>query len=307
MQSTKNRPDTTFDHSLTRRDCLRYLISGSGLLLALPFSLTGAAEVASGPSILEKYLGEELRYQVGYWLIGHVGDAKAGFLRTDVPDIYRLSLAGQGTGFINFILGGITYAYTSFCQYAAGQDRLRPVYFELKKQRGTNISLRSVSYDYKAGEITFLQTNPSGELRTTKAPMRASRIYEDYLTLFYNFRHGFYGPLQKDHQYSLPLYTKDRMHPVKLEIADLEAEKKYRGQEFNKTDKDFFIRFQINPEDVSSGSGEILAWLSSDAVPVKGTIQDVVFFGDLWGELKERKVVDSDRQAKIPAAIRNNF
>ena len=113
--------------------------------------------------------------------------------------------------------------------------------------------------------------------------------------------------LQKAHQYSLPLHTKDRMHPVKLEIADLEAEKKYRGQEFNKTDKDFFIRFQINPEDVSSGSGEILGWLSSDAVPVKGTIQDVVFFGDLWGELQERKVVDSDRQAKIPAAIRNNF
>lgn len=307
MQSCKNRPDTTFDPLLSRRNCLRCLISGSGLLLAFPFSLRGAAEVASGPNILEKYLGEELRFQVGYWLIGHVGDAKTGFLRTDVPDIYRLSLEGRGTGFINFLLGGITYAYTSFCQYVADQDRLRPVYFELKKQRGTYVSLRSVSYDYKAGEITFLQTNPSGELRTIKAPMRADRIYEDYLTLFYNFRHGSYGPLQKAHQYSLPLHTKDRMHPVKLEIADLEAEKKYRGQEFNKTDKDFFIRFQINPEDVSSGSGEILGWLSSDAVPVKGTIQDVVFFGDLWGELQERKVVDSDRQAKIPAAIRNNF
>jgi hypothetical protein len=270
----------------------------------MPLSLTGAAEVASGPSILEKYLGEELRYQVGYWLIGHVGDAKAGFLRTDVSDIYRLSLEGRGTGFINFLMGGIAYAYTSFCQYVSDQNRLRPVYFELKKQRGTNLSFRSVSYNYKAEKIIFLKTNYTGESRTIEAPMRANRIYEDYLTLFYNFRHGSYGSLQKDRQYSLPLYTKNQMNPVKLQIADLEAEKKYRGQEFNKTAKDFFIRFQINPEDVSSGSGEILGWLSSDAVPVKGTIQDVVFFGDLWGELKQRKIVTNSRPVQVPDSFK---
>lgn len=304
MRSLKNRPDTYFGPRLTRRDCLRYLISVTGLLLTLPFSLTGAAEVASGPSILEKFLGEQLRYQVGYWLIGHVGDAKAGFLRTNVSDIYKLSLEGRGTGFINFLLGGITYAYTSFCQYEADQDRLRPVYFELKKQRGTNVSLRSVSYNYKAEKIIFLQTNYTGETRKSEAPMRADRIYEDYLTLFYNFRHGNYGLLKRDHHYSLPLCTKKHMKPVELHIADLDTGKKRRSREFNKINKDFFVRFQINPEDVSSGSGEILGWLSSDAVPVKGTIQDVVFFGDLWGELKQRKIVTNSRPAQVPDSFK---
>jgi hypothetical protein len=305
MRSLKNRPDAYFGHSLTRRECLHFLLSASGLLLTIPFSLPGAAEVASGPSILEKYLGEQLRYQIGYWLIGHVGDAKAGFLDTDAPGIYKISLEGRGTGFINFLMGGITYAYTSFCQYVSDKNRLRPVYFELKKQRGTTVSLLSVSYSYKAGEIIFLQTNPDGETNTIRAPMKADQIYEDYLTLFYNFRHGYYGPLQKGHQYSLPLYTKNQMNPVKLQIADLEAERKYRSREFSKTDKDFFIRFQINPEDVSSGSGEILGWLSSDAVPVKGTIQDVVFFGDLWGELKERQMITNRQPVLVPDGVKN--
>ena len=305
MRSIKNRPDTYFGPGLTRRDCLRHLIYGCGLMLIMPPFLIRAAEVVSGPSLLDKYLGEELRYRIGYWMIGHVGDARTGFSGTDVSGIYKISLEGHGIGFINYLLGGVTYSYTSFCQYVSDQDRLRPVYFELKKQRGTSVSLRSASYNYKAGEIIFLQTNPAGETHTIKAPMRGDRIYEDYLTLFYNFRHGYYGPLQKDHQYSPPLYTKEQMKPVTLRTADLETEKRLRSREFNQADKDFFIRFQINPEDVSSGSGEILGWLSSDAVPVKGTIQDVVFFGDLWGEVKERKMALNSHSARVPDGVKN--
>jgi hypothetical protein len=97
------------------------------------------------------------------------------------------------------------------------------------------------------------------------------------------------------------------MKPVELHIADLATGKKRRSREFNKINKIFFIRFQINPEDVSSGSGEILGWLSSEAVPVKGTIQDVVFFGDLWGELKDRKMVNANRRVRVPEVVKNSL
>ena len=305
MRSFKNRPDIHSGLPVARRDCLRYLMHGWGLLLAMPFSLARAAEVVSGPSLLDKYLGEELRYQIGYWLIGNVGDAKTEFLGTDVSGIYKINLEGHGAGFINYLLGGITYTYTSFCQYVSGQDRLRPVYFELKKQHGAKESLRSVSYNYKTGDIMYLQTNPAGKTLMDKEPMRTDLIYEDYLTLFYNFRHGYYGPLKQDNHYSLPLHTKKQMTPVNLQIVDLEAQNKFRSREFNQTDKDFFVRFQINPEDVSSGSGEILGWLSADAIPVKGTIQDVVFFGDLWGDLIRKQFIKPGQQVKVPAAVKN--
>jgi hypothetical protein len=95
------------------------------------------------------------------------------------------------------------------------------------------------------------------------------------------------------------------MRPVKLQIADFEKEKQFRSQEFNQTDKHFFIQFQINPEDVSSGSGEIEGWLSSDATPVKGTIQDVIFFGDLWGDLIGKQVVKPGQRVKVPTGLQN--
>ena len=307
MRFLKNRPDIYSGPPVTRRDCLRYLIRGWALLLTMPPSLARGAEIASGPSILEKYLGEELRYQIGFWLIGHCADAKTGFLPTDVPDIYRIRLEGHGIGFINSLLGGVHYSYTSFCRYLSDQDRLQSVYFELKKRRGSRVSLRSAGFNHAGNEIVFIRTESSGETVMDKEPMKADRNYEDYLTLFYNFRHGYYGPLKRNFQYQLPLYTKKQMHPVKLHIADLEAEKQFRSRESKQTDKDFFIRFQINPEDVSSGSGEILGWLSYDAIPVKGTIQDVVFFGDLWGDLTRKQIVKPDRRVNVPSEILNLF
>jgi len=299
-----NKPDRKSGPFVSRRDCLRYMMCGWGFMLTMPLSLTGAAEVRSGPKLIDQYLGEELRYQIGYWFLDHVGDARTGFMPTDISGIYKISLEGHGVGFINFLLGGVTYSYTSFCRYLADQDRLQPAYFELKKQRGTTQSFRCIRYNYKAGEIIFEQTTPAGETRIKRQPMATGRIYEDYLTLFYNFRHGLYGPLERNRQYRLPLYTKEQMQPVELHIADIETVTALRRRERDQIDKDFFIRFQINPEDVSSGSGQILGWLSEDATPIKGTIADVVFFGDLWGDLIQKQIVRPHQQVRVPAGIK---
>ena len=307
MGSLFNKPNRDSSPSFSRRDCLRYIVYGWGLLLTRPFAPTRAAEVKIRPGILDRYLGEELTYQIGYGLLDHVGDAKTGFMPTDIPGIYKISLEGHGVGFINFLLGGVIYSYTSFCRYLSDQDRLEPVYFELKKQRGTTQSLRTIRYNFKAREIIFEHITPAGDTRMKEEPMTAGRIYEDYLTLFYNFRHGNYGPLERNRQYRLPLFTKKQMQPVNLQIADVETENTLRRRERNQTDKDFFIRFQINPEDVSSGSGEIKGWLSSDATPVKGTIEDVVFFGDLWGDLVEKQFIAPTRQVNVPAELHSLF
>ncbi len=307
MRSLHNKSVRYGITSVSRRDCLRYMMYGWGLMLVMPFAQIRAAGVRPDPGLLEKYLGEELRYRIGYWLLDHVGDARTGFVQTDTSGIYKISLEGHGVGFINFLLGGVTYSYTSFCRYLSDQDRLQPVYFELKKQRGTTQSLRNIRYNYKAGEIIFQQTTSAGKTRIKRQPMTAGRIHEDYLTLFYNFRHGLYGSLERNRQYRLPLYTREQMQPVELQIADIETETRLRRREQNQTGKDYFIRFQINPEDVSSGSGQILGWLSNDATPMKGTIADVVFFGDLWGDLIKKQIVRPHQRVRVPAGIKAMF
>jgi hypothetical protein len=75
------------------------------------------------------------------------------------------------------------------------------------------------------------------------------------------------------------------MNTLELSIAPREEEERNRQQELKKVGKDFFLRFRVNQEDVSSESGEIEGWISHKGLPTKGTIRDVSFFGDLWGEL----------------------
>lgn len=55
--------------------------------------------------------------------------------------------------------------------------------------------------------------------------------------------------------------------------------------ETGKPGKQFFVKFRIKSEDVSSKTGEVEGWMSQEGTPTKGVIKDVIFFGDLWGEL----------------------
>jgi hypothetical protein len=80
------------------------------------------------------------------------------------------------------------------------------------------------------------------------------------------------------------------MNALDLVVASRDEEERHRLKELNRENKDFFLRFRVNQEDVSSASGEIEGWLSRDGVPVQGTIKDVILFGDLWGSLIRRQM-----------------
>jgi hypothetical protein len=97
------------------------------------------------------------------------------------------------------------------------------------------------------------------------------------------------------------------MKSLTAQIVDHEQEKKQRKKEADKADKDYFIKFQVAGEDVSSGSGLVEGWLSSETIPIKGTIKDVIFFGDLWGELLERRLAESDNIVAIPDTVKSQI
>jgi hypothetical protein len=301
------KTDISFDLPMTRRNCLRFFIGSCGLFLALPLSNLMAVAKTNRQSIIDQFLGEELIYNIGFWLFSHCGNARTSFLKTDLPGIYRLGLEGYSVGFIDFLVGKLRYSYMSYAQFSAGDDRLRPVVFQITRKRAGKERRRSIVFDYAAKEIIFSKSGYDEQNEVQREPMTTERIYEDYLTLFFNFRYGHYGPLKRDTIYQLPLYIRKKMKSLSVLIVDHEQEKKQRRNESEKTDKDFFMQFQVTREDVSSGSGHVEGWLSSKAIPLKGTIKDVIFFGDLWGELLERRVADPDEIAIVPDSIKNQI
>ena len=292
---------------MSRRECLRLFMGGWGLFLTMPIFHAEAAIKTERRSTVDQFLGEELIFHIGYGLIPHCGTARACFEKTDLDGFYRTSLEGRAVAFIDALLGRIRYTYESYSQYSEAEDRLRPVVFQLTKSRMDKQKRKRITFDYSARQIIFSRTRSNGQTRIRREAMTKGKIYEDYLTLSYNFRHGYYGPLMRGRSYQLPIYIRKRMKSLKLQIVSHEEEKKYRQKESVKTDKDFFLQFQVDREDVSSASGEIEGWVSSEAIPIKGTLKDVILFGDLRGELIERRINDPNRVVAIPASVKNEI
>ena len=307
LQPGQKAPEPRVRAPMTRRECLRFFIGGWGLFLTVPIFGAQAAVKTERRSTVDQFLGEELIFHIGYWLIPHCGTARTCFEKTDLDGIYRTSLEGRAVDFIDALLGRIRYTYESYSQYSEAEDRLRPVVFQLTKRQMGKEKRKRITFDYSARQIIFSRTRSNGETRIRREAMKKDRIYEDYLTLAYNFRHGYYGPLMRGRSYQLPIYIRKRMKSLKLQIVSGEEEKKYRQKESVKKDKDFFLQFQVDREDVSSASGEIEGWVSSEAIPIKGTVKDVILVGDLRGELIERRINDPNRVVEIPASVKSEI
>ncbi len=307
MKVFETKTDLALETLMTRRNCFRFFMGSCGLLLAWPLSNLTAAVKTNRQNIIDQFQVEELIYKIGFWLFSHCGNARTSFVKTDLPGIYRLGLEGHSVGFIDFLVGKLRYDYISYAQFSASEDRLRPVVFQVKKKRAGKTRRRRIVFDYIEKEIVFSTKGSDGKIKVQREPLMTKRIYEDYLTLFYNFRHGYYGSFEKGREYKLPLYIRKNMKLLVLRIVDDEHKKKQHQGEPGKVDKGFFLQFKVDRDDVSSGSGEVEGWLSPNAIPLKGTIKDVIFFGDLWGELLERRVSDPGEIAIVPEDIKPHF
>ena len=135
VNHVEHKTGIPFDLPMNRRNCLRFLMGNLGLFLAVPSAKAAAAVKTNRQTIVDRFLGEALIYNIGFWLFSNCGNARTSFVKTDLPGIYRLGLEGQSVGFIDFLVGKLRYAYVSYAQFSASDDRLRPVVFQVSRKR----------------------------------------------------------------------------------------------------------------------------------------------------------------------------
>ena len=157
--------------TLTRRHFLRLLSGALGFFFGVSDSVSSPS-VQSQKKIIDRFLGESLFYQIGFWLIPRCGAAQTSFLQTENSRLYRAAIEGRTTGIIDVLIGRIRYSFVSYMEYVAA---------------------------------------------------------------------------------------------------------------------------------------EVEGWLSSGGLPMRGTLKDVIFFGDLWGELDYQKVEQQNKTVPVPDAVRRHM
>jgi hypothetical protein len=199
--------------------------------------------------------------------------------------LYRAILEGKATGIIGWLTRYRKETYMSYMELIDGGRRLRPLRFEEDIVIGGKIRRKITHFDYRRRRLVKGTMNREGVFIQTEGEIPEGVIYDDLLTAFYNFRSGVYGKTQRGKRYRVRTLPKAGISTIDVEIATKEAEMQMRRGKGNGGDREYYVTVFLDKEITKSRTGKVKGWVSKNLVPIEGTIEDVVFVGDVHGFL----------------------
>lgn len=245
-----------------------------------------------GDPIGDRFHGEVLKYDIGFWIFTRVGEGEAVFQRSG-NGRYLAYHEGKTRGFVGWISRYRRDLYRSMMGTMNNGKRLIPLRFEEEVIIGKKIRKRITIYDYNVRRV-LVETQKEEKITREEMEIPFGVIYDDPMTAFYNFRFGVYGKVEPGKEFSI--YTVPRegsQKVIRLVVASKEEAGRRRSQEAEKKRKDLFITVRLDRELVGSLQGLVETWFSADIVPVSGVAKDVFFWGDITGKLTYQGFLES--------------
>ena len=292
---------------LTRRHFIQYLLglpllpsltlwpreSGARLLPAGKTPLPPSRKMGPENSIGQFFRGEELVYEAGFWMIRRAALGRLSFKAMDKKGYYTATLQGETLGVLGWVSRYRVDTYRSVMEEIDGGKALRAVSFEEDVKVGDKIRKWVHLFDYQRRTWTSKRLRRNGLWAVQEKEIPPGRVYDDFVTAFYNFRYGVYGPLERGKTYNVATFPRDGMSSYEVRVALKEEEEKERRSGKGITGKDFLLTLNLDPETTHSREGLITGWLSKDLTPVEGAIKDVTLFGDVTGTLVKKTLRSS--------------
>jgi hypothetical protein len=264
----------------------RLFLISLGLILFLFWQGSSAGE-DTADLIGERFQGEVLRYDIGFWIFRRVGEGMATF-RSLGNGMYEAFHEGRTLGFVGWITRHRRDIYRSTMGTIDDGRRLIPYRFEEDVVIGQKVRKRITVYDYAARKV-FVETQEEGRINREEAEIPSGILYDDPMTAFYNFRFGVYGKVEPGKEFFIQTVPQDGSpKTIRLTVASKEEEERRRAAETEKEGKDLFIKVHLDKELVGSLQGQVEVWFSQDIIPMTGVANDVFFYGDIVGRLTYR-------------------
>jgi hypothetical protein len=239
----------------------------------------------TGRSIGEFFKGEELSYEIGFWLFKRVAQGKISFREMARKGRYQAILQGETLGVLGWAARYRVDTYSAIMEEVDGGRCLRSLSFEEDVKIGGKSRKRTHFFDYENRKWVKVRQRKDGTRSREEADIPPGKVYDDFVTASYNFRYGVYGEIERGKKYIVATFPKKGPSTYEVTVASKEEEEKKRKSEKIKEDKEYFVKLFLDPEITHSKDGIIEGWLSKDLYPIEGMIKDVVLFGDVKGTL----------------------
>jgi hypothetical protein len=274
----------------TRRHFLKGLLGGPVLFFFLQTpkrvaGLSPPATVRGRGSIAQYFRGEELVYEIGFWLFKRVALGRLSFKETEERGQYRATLHAETQGIVGWLSHYRSDTYSATVEEVEGGSRLRPLLFEEEVRVGSRVDQRVTRFNYVQRKWITVEWAKDGTIQRVEEEIPSGKVYDDFLTASYNFRYGAYGAIEKGRTYLIPAVSRKGATCYELRVASGDEEWEKKKAEKTRDQKEMFVQFLFDPEITHSKEGRIEGWLSKELLPVEGKLKDVSLLGDVKGTL----------------------
>jgi len=262
----------------------RLILLKSMVFLLFLFWPGSCAGQGAGDPIGDRFRGEVLKYDIGFWIFNRVGEGVVTF-RSLGYGKYAAFHEGRTLGFWGWISRYRRDIYRSTMGTINDGRRLIPLRFEEDVIIGQKVRKRITVYDYSARKVS-METQKEGQITREEVEIPFGILYDDPMTAFYNFRFGVYGKVEPGKEIIIRTVPRQESRKtIRLSVASEEEGQRRRAAEGEKKGKDLFIKVYLDKELVGSLHGEVEVWFNNDVVPMTGVAKDVFFYGDIRGQL----------------------
>lgn len=249
--------------------------------------MTGSAAGRGASTISEAFTGEEFVYQIGFWFFDDVAVGTLTF-KDEGNGVFTGTLKARTTGVVDRLIISREDTYVSRMRVSDDGQRLITERFEKTVNKAGKVRNGVSLFDYKKNVMTWRSWGGGKEEKSGVASFPDGITPYDPIAAFYNFRYGAYGPVERGREYTIYSFPKEDHVPfITIRVATEKEIKARAGRYPDKTE--YLADARIDKELFGSQSGEIEIYFTDEMVPMHAVAKDILFFGDVRGDLSRSK------------------
>ena len=229
-----------------------------------------------------KFEGEVLKYNIGFWLFKKVGTAI--FKCEKNGDSLVVTIDASTAGFLD----KITHRHNIYRTTMMIDDitnRLKPVNSYEKKIKRKKERIMITDYDYENNLCNY-KTWRRGVVHKEGSLELEPDGCDDMISVTYNFRNETYGEVKEGASFNIATVYKDKSPSFSADVRSAEDSDELSKWQDIIPDIKYVVDVALDPEILDSKEGKLVILLTEDLTPVGYVAKDVIGFGDLYGVLE---------------------
>jgi hypothetical protein len=236
-------------------------------------------------------------YDVSFGIFGKIGTATTSLHTEDGR--YSIKIHAKSTGFASFVSGGREEFYES-AGVIQGVRLIPDHYSKIVKNRvnigdpfnnNTKIAMKIYtllfSFNHDEKRVMIKKIRENGMQKSESEEKAEFYTDNDILSLFFNFKHLF--PDLNITKHIILHAIGANKDDGKIDILPLDK-KEFQGLVSGDINHLYLMKVILDDKIFASKQGELYIALDSDGICEKAVLKDVVFFGDIRGELIEKSI-----------------